>query len=119
MTTASERWQARMAGEEVQALVLEHFDSCTRDAYGRAVLFFKETGDIRVYFEDLIAYASGLQNGTVRETGFKCQCLSLRLVSAENRLTSANRVFRAHMTDENAQRVKDLEAEVAGLRGMK
>lgn len=114
MTTAAKRWQQRMAGETDPPPAVEHFESCTRDAYGRAVLFFRPLGSL--HLDELDAYASGLQNGTVHETGYKCVCLSLQIASVESQLTTARRVFNKHLTDENAKRVTDLEARRDRLR---
>lgn len=113
MTTAAERWEARMNPPKG----VEHFPSCTRDAHGRAVLFFIE--DEMIARDNIVAYAEGLQNGTVRENGFKCPCLDLRLSSVENRLRAAKRAFEAHLTDDNAQRVTNLEFELDQLRSLR
>jgi hypothetical protein len=90
---------------------IEHFPSCDRDVYGRAVMHLLSTGAADCITADNVrAWVRGHRAST------KCACLDLRLCSVERQLAAARKAFRACLSDENAQRIADLTAKRDQLR---
>ncbi len=90
---------------------IEHYDSCTRDVYGRAVMHLLSTGAAdAITAANLRAWVRGYRESE------PCGCLPLRLSSVETELMRAKLAWNASMTDANAQRVADLVAKRDALR---
>ena len=94
-------------------LQVDHYPSCDRDVYGRAVVHMLSTGaadDITA--ANLRAYARGWR------WTHECGCLGLRIKAAETAAVTANKRFEACLSDANAAAVMAARAELARLRGM-
>lgn len=91
---------------------IEHYEPCTRDAYGRAVLALMDGPADEITAVNLRAWVRGY-----RETA-SCDCLSLRILNTKGQLERAQKQWEASMTDVNAERVACAKAELARLRGM-
>jgi hypothetical protein len=89
-----------------------HYESCTRDVYGRAVLAFMDGPADQITAVNLRAWVRGY-----RESAW-CDCLSLRIKNTRGQLERAQKQWEACMTEDNADRVTFLKAELARLRGM-
>lgn len=93
---------------------LVHYESCDRDVFGRAVMFYLDRGTPgdQITISSLRHYAEGW-----RATQ-PCDCLSLRIKSTVGQLERANKAWEACTSDDNADRVTFLKATLSRLRGM-
>lgn len=90
-----------------------HFESCDRDVYGRAVVWYMEGDPDLITAENIRGFVRGW-----REAGEPCDCIRSQLRTVLDDLAVARKAFRACLSEENAQRVADLVAKRDRLRGM-
>jgi hypothetical protein len=69
-------------------LQVDHYDSCDRDVYGRAVMHMLSTGAANdITAANLRSYARGWRDVA------KCDCIGLRIKAAETAAVTANKRF--------------------------
>src|SRR6478672_4295115 len=90
---------------------LEHYESCDRDVYGRAILSM--VGDLAfVSRSAIIDY--------VREwrSTQSCDCLKFRIGAAETAAATGKKQFLANLSEENATRLDNLNNVLNRLKGL-
>jgi len=88
-----------------------HYPPCERETYGRAVMALLDL-DCEITAARVRGWV-----GRFRETA-SCDCLSFRIKNTVGQLERARKAWEASTTDDNADRVAFLRAELARLRGM-
>lgn len=90
---------------------LEHYDSCDRDVYGRAVMHLLSTRAAEcITAVNLRAWVRGYRDDD------RCGCRAMRVSAVETEIVRAKLAWNASTTDANAQRVADLVAKRDALR---
>ena len=89
---------------------VEHFPSCDRDVYGRAVMALLPGRADHITRANLLAWVRGYRSS------MPCGCLDLRVSAVETEIVRAKLAWNASTTDANAQRVADLVAKRDALR---
>jgi hypothetical protein len=90
---------------------LIHYAPCERETYGRAVMALLDL-DCEITAARVRGWVARF-----RETA-SCDCLKMRTLTVVGQLERADKAFKASMTEDNADRVAFLKAELARLRGM-
>ena len=93
-------------------LQVDHYPSCDRDVYGRAVLALMDIHADAVTARNMRTYVAAWREGA------SCPCLGFRISTVETDLARAEKRFKACMSEGNAERVAVLKAERDRLRGM-
>lgn len=89
----------------------QHYASCDRDHYGRAVMALLDL-DCEITAARVRGWVSRF-----RETA-TCGCLKLRIQNVQGELDRARKAWEASTTDVHADRVVELKVQLAWLRGM-
>jgi hypothetical protein len=92
--------------------LLVHYPACEAQAIGAVVQqLLADYGSFEISrgsVDQMVALC--------RESGLPCGCGAARLAAAENSLRLARKAWRAHLSDEHADRVARLEAERDALK---
>jgi TPP-dependent indolepyruvate ferredoxin oxidoreductase alpha subunit len=92
---------------------VEHYESCDRDVYGRAVVWYMQGDPDLITAENIRAFVKGY-----RESGEPCTCLGMRINAAVDLHRRLKLMFEAQLSEANAAAVVAAKAELARLRGM-
>lgn len=90
---------------------LQHYASCDRETYGRAVMALLDL-DCEITAARVRGWVARF-----RETA-SCDCLASRIKTAEDAVRLARAAFKACVSDASADRVERASAELSRLRGM-
>jgi hypothetical protein len=92
---------------------VEHYPSCDRDVYGRAVMHLLSTGAAEcITAVNLRAWVRGYRD----DDDGRCGCRAMRVSAVETEIVRAKLAWNACTSDANAQRVADLVAKRDALR---
>lgn len=88
-----------------------HYPPCERDVYGRAVMALLDL-DVEITAARVRGWVARF-----RETA-SCDCRGLRVKNLEGQLERAKKAWEVCTSDDNADRVAFLKAQLSALRGM-